>query len=57
MTEIWKDVQVYRKGILLKFDDYQVEYYTQQVKRTQFQNSVMKISVTPLHKIYNSILI
>ena len=25
--------------------------------RTQFQNPVMKISVTPLHKIYNSILI
>ena len=24
---------------------------------TQFQNPVMKISVTPLHKIYNSILI
>jgi hypothetical protein len=30
--EIWKNVQVYRKGILLKFDDYQVEYYTQRVK-------------------------
>ena len=26
-------------------------------ERTQFQNPVMKISVTPLHKIYNSILI
>ena len=27
------------------------------VQLTQFQNPVMKISVTPLHKIYNSILL
>jgi len=31
--------------------------YKTGVETTQFQNSVMKISVTPLHKIYNYILI
>ena len=31
--------------------------YSSHINWTQFQNPVMKISVTPLHKIYNSILI
>jgi hypothetical protein len=32
MTEEWRDAQVYRNGKLIKFDDYQVERYSQQVK-------------------------
>jgi hypothetical protein len=31
-NEIWKKVQVYKNGKLIKFDDYEVEYHTQQVK-------------------------
>jgi hypothetical protein len=36
---------------------YTLDVYRNGLIATQFQNPVMKISVTPLHKIYNSILI
>jgi len=40
-----------------RYDYSDGQYYNLSKYQTQLQNPVMKISVTPLHKIYNYILI